>query len=184
MSRSAIGSAGSGSLTALIVSSIGRPPPPGFCVFSLDAGRYRSQVSKSPTRPYPPFFIPEHFNCGNYAAVSDSKRSLDLFHHLPYRSPVLRPSVRAAVGVCAACYASPHARGTGAVRDPGSRASTPGLVLCSFRYVSPVSSGLGVLGTLLAQIIIHLVVTVPIVIWIMIGLISKPPRGARRVRGR
>ncbi|MBS2064908.1 ABC transporter permease subunit, partial [Klebsiella pneumoniae] len=51
---------------------------------------------------------------------------------------------------------------------------TPGL-----SYLIPLFllfQWLGLLGTLVPQIIIHLVVTVPIVIWIMIGYFASIPK--------
>ena len=120
---------------------------------------------------YPPVFIPEHFNWGNYAAVIDSKRFSTYFTN----SLIVTGAATAfalMVGVPA---------GYGLARMRAHKAAvviliariTPGL-----SYLIPLFllfQWLGLLGTLWPQIIIHLVVTVPIVIWIMIGYFETTP---------
>ena len=120
---------------------------------------------------YPPVFIPEHFNWGNYAAVIDSKRFSTYFMN----SVIVTGTATAfalLVGVPA---------GYGLARMRAHKAAvviliariTPGL-----SYLIPLFllfQWLGLLGTLWPQIIIHLVVTVPIVIWIMIGYFETTP---------
>ena len=120
---------------------------------------------------YPPIFIPERFNWGNYAAVIDSKRFSTYFMN----SLIVTGAATAfalLVGVPA---------GYGLARMRAHKAAiviliariTPGL-----SYLIPLFllfQWLGLLGTLWPQIIIHLVVTVPIVIWIMIGYFETTP---------
>ena len=120
---------------------------------------------------YPPVFIPEHFNWGNYAAVFASNRFSTYF----INSLIVTGAATAfalLVGVPA---------GYGLARMRAHKAAvviliariTPGL-----SYLIPLFLAfqwLGLLGTLWPQIIIHLVVTVPIVIWIMIGYFETTP---------
>ena len=120
---------------------------------------------------YPPVFIPSHFNWGNYAAVLASNRFTTYFFNtlIVTGSATLFALV---VGVPA---------GYGLARMQARKAAvviliariTPGL-----SYLIPLFllfQWLGLLGTLWPQIIIHLVVTVPIVIWIMIGYFETTP---------
>jgi multiple sugar transport system permease protein len=120
---------------------------------------------------YPPVFIPTQFNWGNYAAVLESKRFVTYFFNtlIVTGSATLFALV---VGVPA---------GYGIARMQARKAAiviliariTPGL-----SYLIPLFllfQWLGMLGTLWPQIIIHLVVTVPIVIWIMIGYFETTP---------
>jgi multiple sugar transport system permease protein len=120
---------------------------------------------------YPPVFIPERFNWGNYAAVLSSNRFVTYFFNtlIVTGSATLFALV---VGVPA---------GYGLARMRARKAAvviliariTPGL-----SYLIPLFllfQWLGLLGTLWPQIIIHLVVTVPIVIWIMIGYFETTP---------
>jgi multiple sugar transport system permease protein len=120
---------------------------------------------------YPPIFIPEHFNWGNYSAVFASNRFSTYFAN----SLIVTGTATAfalLVGVPA---------GYGLARMRAHKAAvviliariTPGL-----SYLIPLFLAfqwLGLLGTLWPQIIIHLVVTVPIVIWIMIGYFETTP---------
>jgi multiple sugar transport system permease protein len=120
---------------------------------------------------YPPVFIPEHFNWGNYAAVFRSNRFSTYFMN----SLIVTGAATAfalLVGVPA---------GYGLARMRAHKAAvviliariTPGL-----SYLIPLFllfQWLGLLGTLWPQIVIHLVVTVPIVIWIMIGYFETTP---------
>ncbi|UGV27540.1 carbohydrate ABC transporter permease [Rhodopseudomonas boonkerdii] len=120
---------------------------------------------------YPPVFIPERINWGNYAAVIESKRFMTYFFNtlIVTGTATLFALV---VGVPA---------GYGLARMRARKAAililiariTPGL-----SYLIPLFllfQWLGLLGTLWPQIIIHLVVTVPIVIWIMIGYFETTP---------
>ena len=120
---------------------------------------------------YPPSFIPPRVNWGNYAAVLNSNRFTTYF----YNSLIVTGTATLfalLVGVPA---------GYGLARMRAHKAAgviliariTPGL-----SYLIPLFllfQWLGLLGTLWPQIIIHLVVTVPIVIWIMIGYFETTP---------
>jgi multiple sugar transport system permease protein len=120
---------------------------------------------------YPPVFIPDHFAWKNYADVIASNRFPTYFRN----SLIVTGSATALamlVGVPA---------GYGIARMAAHRTAvviliariTPGL-----SYLIPLFllfQWLGLLGTLVPQIIIHLVVTVPIVIWIMIGYFETTP---------
>ena len=108
---------------------------------------------------YPPVFIPEHFNWGNYATnsliVTGAATAFALLVGVPAGYGLARMRAhKAAVVILIARI-------------------TPGL-----SYLIPLFllfQWLGLLGTLWPQIIIHLVVTVPIVIWIMIGYFETTP---------
>lgn len=120
---------------------------------------------------YPPILIPEHFAWKNYASVIESNRFGTFF----FNSVVvtgLATLFALVIGVPA---------GYGIARMQATKAAiiiliariTPGL-----SYLIPLFllfQWLGLLGTLWPQIIIHLVVTVPIVIWIMIGYFETTP---------
>ncbi len=120
---------------------------------------------------YPPVFIPDRFAWKNYADVLASNRFLTYFVNslLVTGTATLMAML---VGVPA---------GYGIARMAARRSAiviliariTPGL-----SYLIPLFllfQWLGLLGTLWPQIIIHLVVTVPIVIWIMIGTFETTP---------
>jgi len=120
---------------------------------------------------YPPVLIPERFAWVNYVTVLTSNRFVTYF----FNTLIVTGTATLfalAVGVPA---------GYGIARMQAHRAAiviliariTPGL-----SYLIPLFlmfQGLGLLGTLVPQIIIHLVVTVPIVIWIMIGYFETTP---------
>ena len=120
---------------------------------------------------YPPVFIPERFAWENYVTVLQSNRFATYF----FNTLVVTGSATLfalLVGVPA---------GYGIARMSAHRSAiviliariTPGL-----SYLIPLFlmfQWLGLLGTLVPQIIIHLVVTVPIVIWIMIGYFETTP---------
>src|SRR5262245_22877294 len=120
---------------------------------------------------YPPILIPDRFAWKNYGDVLASNRFATYF----LNSLVVTGSATLfalAVGVPA---------GYGIARMNAHRAAiviliariTPGL-----SYLIPLFllfQWLGLLGTLWPQIVIHLVVTVPIVIWIMIGYFETTP---------
>ena len=120
---------------------------------------------------YPPILIPERFAWKNYASVIESNR-FGLFF---VNSLIVTGSatlIALAIGVPA---------GYGIARMKAVKAAvivliarmTPGL-----SYLIPlflIFQWLGLMGTLLPQIIAHLVITVPIVIWIMIGYFETTP---------
>jgi len=120
---------------------------------------------------YPPIFIPEHFAWKNYTDVLASNRFPTYF-----RNSLL---VTGAATLFAMLVGVPA--GYGIARMAARKSAvviliariTPGL-----SYLIPLFllfQWLGLLGTLWPQIIIHLVVTVPIVIWIMIGYFETTP---------
>lgn len=120
---------------------------------------------------YPPILIPEHFAWKNYVSVIQSNRFGTFFLNSVIVTG-LATLFALVIGVPA---------GYGIARMQATRAAivilvariTPGL-----SYLIPLFllfQWLGLLGTLWPQIIIHLVVTVPIVIWIMIGYFETTP---------
>jgi multiple sugar transport system permease protein len=120
---------------------------------------------------YPPVFIPEHVAWKNYTDVLSSNRFAIYF----LNSLIVTGSATALamlVGVPAGYGIARMAAHKPAVVILIARI-TPGL-----SYLIPLFlmfQWLGLLGTLLPQIIIHLVITVPIVIWIMIGYFETTP---------
>nr|WP_062203630.1 carbohydrate ABC transporter permease [Aureimonas sp. AU12] len=120
---------------------------------------------------YPPIFIPERFAWTNYTKIFAENDFLLYF----WNSILVTGTATLfalAVGVPA---------GYGIARLKANKAAmvimiarmTPGL-----SYLIPLFllfQTLGLLGTLWPQIIIHLVVTVPIVIWVMIGYFETTP---------
>jgi multiple sugar transport system permease protein len=120
---------------------------------------------------YPPILIPDRFAWENYKQVLQSNRFITYF----FNTLIVTGSATLfalLVGVPA---------GYGIARMQAHKAAiviliariTPGL-----SYLIPLFllfQWLGLLGTLVPQIIIHLVVTVPIVIWIMIGYFETTP---------
>jgi multiple sugar transport system permease protein len=120
---------------------------------------------------YPPVLIPEHFAWKNYASVLVSNRFLTYFRNslIVTGTATLLAML---VGVPAGYGIARMAAHKSAVVILIARI-TPGL-----SYLIPLFllfQWLGLLGTLWPQIIIHLVVTVPIVIWIMIGYFETTP---------
>jgi multiple sugar transport system permease protein len=120
---------------------------------------------------YPPVFIPEHFAWKNYADVFASNRFFTYFAN----------SVLVTGGATLLAMLVGVPAGYGIARMAAHKSAiviliariTPGL-----SYLIPLFllfQWLGLLGTLWPQIIIHLVVTVPIVIWIMIGYFETTP---------
>jgi multiple sugar transport system permease protein len=120
---------------------------------------------------YPPVLIPERFAWKNYADVLASNRFPTYF--------VNSILVTGTATFLALLVGVPA--GYGIARMRAHKAAvviliariTPGL-----SYLIPLFlmfQWLGLLGTLWPQIIIHLVVTVPIVIWIMIGYFETTP---------
>jgi multiple sugar transport system permease protein len=120
---------------------------------------------------YPPILIPTRFAWGNYAAVLASNRFTTYF--------VNSLIVTSGATLLALVVGVPAGYGIARMRAHKSAAViliariTPGL-----SYLIPLFllfQWLGLLGTLWPQIIIHLVVTVPIVIWIMLGYFETTP---------
>src|SRR4051812_9569525 len=120
---------------------------------------------------YPPILIPDRFAWVNYTTVLTSNRFATYFLNTLIVTGTAT-LFALAVGVPA---------GYGIARMQAHKAAvviliariTPGL-----SYLIPLFllfQWLGLLGTLVPQIIIHLVVTVPIVIWIMIGYFETTP---------
>ncbi|TGE00543.1 carbohydrate ABC transporter permease [Methylobacterium nonmethylotrophicum] len=120
---------------------------------------------------YPPILIPERFAWKNYIDVLESNRFSTYFVNSLLVTGTAT-GLALLVGVPA---------GYGIARMKAAKAAvvilvariTPGL-----SYLIPLFllfQWLGLLGTLWPQIIIHLVVTVPIVIWIMIGYFETTP---------
>ena len=119
----------------------------------------------------PPILIPTNVAWSNYADVFNSNRFFLYFRN----SLIVTGSatlIALAVGVPA---------GWAIARLNASRAAivvmiarmTPGLSFLIPMFL--LFQWLGLLGTLVPQIVIHLVVTVPIVIWIMIGYFETTP---------
>ena len=120
---------------------------------------------------YPPILIPERFAWKNYADVLASNRFPTYF--------VNSLIVTGTATLFALLVGVPAGYGIARMRAHKSAVViliariTPGL-----SYLIPLFllfQWLGLLGTLWPQIIIHLVVTVPIVIWIMIGYFETTP---------
>jgi multiple sugar transport system permease protein len=120
---------------------------------------------------YPPVFIPENFAWKNYADVLASNRFLTYFRNSVFVTGGAT-GLAMLVGVPAGYGIARMAAHKSAIVILVARI-TPGL-----SYLIPLFllfQWLGLLGTLWPQIIIHLVVTVPIVIWIMIGYFETTP---------
>jgi multiple sugar transport system permease protein len=120
---------------------------------------------------YPPVFIPDRFAWSNYTAVLESNRFMTYFQNSLI--------VTGMATLLALLVGVPAGYGIARMRAHKSAIViliariTPGL-----SYLIPLFllfQWLGLLGTLWPQIIIHLVVTVPIVIWIMIGYFETTP---------
>ncbi|MFC7399533.1 carbohydrate ABC transporter permease [Chelatococcus sp. GCM10030263] len=120
---------------------------------------------------YPPILIPEHFAWQNYAAVFESNRFPRFF-----MNSLIVTGTATLLGLIVGVPA-----GYGIARMKATRSAiiiliarmTPGL-----SYLIPLFllfQWLGLMGTLWPQIIIHLVITVPIIIWIMIGYFETTP---------
>jgi multiple sugar transport system permease protein len=120
---------------------------------------------------YPPVFIPDQVTFDNYVQVLTSNRFITYF---------LNTLIVTGAATFAALLVGVPA-GYGIARMNAHRSAvviliariTPGL-----SYLIPLFllfQWLDLLGTLVPQIIIHLVVTVPIVIWIMIGYFETTP---------
>jgi len=120
---------------------------------------------------FPPILIPEHFAWKNYTAVFESNNFL-----LYFKNSVIVTGAATILGLIVGVPA-----GYGIARMNAQKAAivimiarmTPGLSFLIPLFL--IFKGLDMLGTLWPQIIIHLVVTVPIVIWIMIGYFETTP---------
>ena len=120
---------------------------------------------------YPPIFIPTRIAWQNYAEVFSSNNFL-LY---------LWNSVVVTGGATLLALLVGVPAGYGIARMQATRSAmvimvarmTPGLSFLIPLFL--IFQTLGLLGTLVPQIIIHLVVTVPIVIWIMIGYFETTP---------
>jgi multiple sugar transport system permease protein len=120
---------------------------------------------------YPPILIPDRLAWKNYAAVLTSNHFVTYF--------VNSLMVTGTATLFALAVGVPAGYGIARMRAHKSAIViliariTPGL-----SYLIPLFLAfqwIGLLGTLWPQIIIHLVVTVPIVIWIMIGYFETTP---------
>lgn len=120
---------------------------------------------------YPPILIPEHFAWKNYLDVLESNR-FPLF----FLNSIIVTGTATLLGLAVGVPA-----GYGIARMKATKSAivvliarmTPGL-----SYLIPLFllfQWLGLMGTLWPQIIIHLVITVPIIIWIMIGYFETTP---------
>lgn len=120
---------------------------------------------------YPPILIPEKWAFENYQAVLDSNRFAQYFVNSLIVTG-MATGIALLVGVPA---------GYGIARMKAHKAAiiiliarmTPGLSFLIPMFL--MFQWLGLLGTLVPQIVIHLVLTVPIVIWIMIGYFEVTP---------
>lgn len=120
---------------------------------------------------YPPILIPEHFAWKNYLGVLESNNFL-----LYFQNSVIVTGAATILGLIVGVPA-----GYGIARMKANKAAivimiarmTPGLSFLIPLFL--IFKGLDMLGTLWPQVIIHLVVTVPIVIWIMIGYFETTP---------
>lgn len=114
---------------------------------------------------YPPILIPERFAWKNYTGVFESNR-FGLFFLNSLIVTGTATALALLVGVPAG-YGIARMKATKAAVVVLIARMTPGL-----SYLIPLFllfQWLGLMGTLVPQIIAHLVITVPIVIWIMIG---------------
>jgi len=120
---------------------------------------------------YPPILIPQHFAWENYAAVFASNRFSTYF-----TNSLIVTGTATAIALLVGVPA-----GYGIARMRAHRAAiiiliarmTPGLSFLIPLFL--LFQWLGLLGTLVPQIVIHLVLTVPIVIWVMIGYFEVTP---------
>jgi multiple sugar transport system permease protein len=120
---------------------------------------------------YPPIFIPDRIAWKNYVGVFASNNFLLYF----WNSVVVTGSatlLALVVGVPAG-YGIARMKATKSAVVIMIARMTPGLSFLIPMFL--MFQWLGLLGTLAPQIIIHLVVTVPIVIWIMIGYFETTP---------
>ncbi|WP_062236341.1 carbohydrate ABC transporter permease [Aureimonas sp. N4] len=120
---------------------------------------------------YPPVLIPERIAWGNYAKIFQENDFL-----LYFWNSVLVTGTATLLALLVGVPA-----GYGIARLKADKAAivimiarmTPGLSFLIPLFL--LFQNVGLLGTLWPQIIIHLVVTVPIVIWVMIGYFETTP---------
>lgn len=120
---------------------------------------------------WPPILIPNEIAWENYAAVFQSNRFLTYFGNSLIVTGAAT-GIALLVGVPAG-YGIARMRATGAGIVILVARMTPGLSFLIPLFL--LFQWLGLLGTLWPQIVIHLVLTVPIVIWIMIGYFETTP---------
>src|SRR5699024_2855557 len=121
---------------------------------------------------YPPILIPERIAWSNYAKVFAENDFLLFFRNSVIVTGsatllALLIGVRASYGIARLKAAKAAVVIMIARMTPGLSFLIPLFLL--FQWMN-------ILGTLLPQIIIHLVVTVPIVVWIMIGYFETTPK--------
>ncbi|CUX14769.1 carbohydrate ABC transporter permease [Agrobacterium tumefaciens] len=121
---------------------------------------------------YPPILIPERFAWSNYVKVFEENNFF-----LYFWNSVL---VTGAATILALVIGVPAGYGIARLKAEKSAVvimiarMTPGLSFLIPLFL--LFQWLNLLGTLWPQIIIHLVVTVPIVVWIMIGYFETTPK--------
>lgn len=120
---------------------------------------------------YPPIFVPPRIAWENYAEVFASNNFLLYFGNSVVVTG-MATLLALLVGVPAG-YGIARMRATRSALVIMAARMTPGLSFLIPLFL--IFQTLGLLGTLLPQIIIHLVVTVPIVIWVMIGYFETTP---------
>jgi len=121
---------------------------------------------------YPPILIPDRFAWKNYTQILSSNNFLGFFEN----------SVLVTGGATLMALLVGVPAGYGIARMKAHSAAvvvmiarmTPGLSFLIPLFL--LFQWLGLMGTLWPQILIHLVVTVPIVIWIMIGYFETTPK--------
>ena len=120
---------------------------------------------------WPPILIPDNIAWENYATVFNSNRFIKYFQN----SLVVTGAatlIALLVGVPAG-YGIARMKANGAAIVVLVARMTPGLSFLIPLFL--LFQWFGLLGTLWPQIVIHLVLTVPIVIWIMIGYFEATP---------
>ena len=120
---------------------------------------------------YPPVLIPTAFAWQNYTTVFE-ENSFDLYFLNSLIVTGLSTLIALAVGVPAA-YGVARAKAMKLAVVVLIARMTPGL-----SYLIPLFllfQWLGLMGTLWPQVITHLVITVPVVIWVMIGFFETSP---------
>ena len=130
---------------------------------------------------YPPILIPERIAWKNYVGVVESNR-FGLFFVNSLIVTGAATGLALLIGIrpdTASPACAPQGRGDHPDRPHDARPVLPDPLFLLFQW-------LGLMGTLVPQVIAHLVITVPIVIWIMIGYFETTPRtrgGGRDRRG-
>jgi len=120
---------------------------------------------------FPPTFLPSNVNFDNFVAVINGRHfGLYLWNSIIVSGV---STVAALVLGVPAGYGIARARANGLATFVLISRVTPGIsylipMFILFRY-------LDLIGTLLPMIIIHMVITLPIVVWVMIGFFETPP---------